>query len=78
MPGETADEQHRPLALTHRDVAKCGEPVGREQAGRRPPVVLSADSLNDSRSGVVIVVPSTTRRLELPAHRARPEGVRAR
>ena len=30
-----------------------GEPVGREQAGRRPAVVVSADPLNDSRAGVV-------------------------
>ena len=45
-----------------------GEPVGREQAGRRPAVVVSADPLNDSRAGVVIVVPCTTRRRELPSH----------
>ncbi|MGH9064097.1 MAG: type II toxin-antitoxin system PemK/MazF family toxin [Acidimicrobiales bacterium] len=44
-----------------------GEPVGREQAGRRPAVVVSADPLNDSRAGVVIVVPCTTRRRELPS-----------
>ena len=45
-----------------------GDPVGREQAGRRPAVVMSADRLNDSRAGVVIVVPCTTRRRELPSH----------
>ena len=45
-----------------------GEPVGREQARRRPAVVVSADPLNDSRAGVVIVVPCTTRRRELPSH----------
>ena len=45
-----------------------GEPVGGEQAGRRPAVVVSADPLNDSRAGVVIVVPCTTRRRELPSH----------
>jgi mRNA interferase MazF len=45
-----------------------GEPIGREQAGRRPAVVVSADPLNDSRAGVVIVVPCTTRRRELPSH----------
>ena len=45
-----------------------GEPVGREQAGRRPAVVVSADPLNDSRAGLVIVVPCTARRRELPSH----------
>lgn len=45
-----------------------GEPVGREQAGRRPAVVVSADPLNNSRAGVVIVVPTTTARRDLPSH----------
>lgn len=45
-----------------------GEPVGREQAGTRPAVVVSADPLNDSRAGVVIVVPTTTRLRGLPSH----------
>lgn len=45
-----------------------GEPVGREQAGRRPAVVVSAGGLNESPAGVVIVVPCTTRRRGLPSH----------
>lgn len=45
-----------------------GEPIGREQAGRRPAVVVSADRLNESRAGVVIVVPCTTTRRGLPSH----------
>ncbi len=45
-----------------------GEPVGREQSGRRPAVVVSADPLNDSRAGVVIVVPTTTAVRGLPSH----------
>jgi mRNA interferase MazF len=45
-----------------------GEPVGREQAGRRPAVVVSADPLNESRAGVVIVVPITTAVRGLPSH----------
>lgn len=45
-----------------------GEPVGREQSGRRPAVVVSADPLNDSAAGVVIVVPTTTRARGLPSH----------
>ena len=45
-----------------------GVPVGREQAGRRPAVVVSADPLNQSRAGVVIVVPCTSSRRDLPSH----------
>lgn len=45
-----------------------GLPVGREQSGRRPAVVTSADRLNDSRAGVVIVVPITTTPRGLPSH----------
>ena len=45
-----------------------GEPIGREQAGRRPAVVVSADRLNESRAGVVIVVPCTTAHRGLPSH----------
>jgi mRNA interferase MazF len=45
-----------------------GDPVGTEQAGQRPAVVVSADRLNESRAGVVIVVPCTTTRRGLPSH----------
>jgi mRNA interferase MazF len=45
-----------------------GEPVGSEQAGRRPAVIVSADPLNDSRAGVTIVVPLTTTHRGLPSH----------
>jgi mRNA interferase MazF len=45
-----------------------GEPVGREQSGRRPAVVVSADPLNESRAGVVIVVATTTTPRGLPSH----------
>jgi mRNA interferase MazF len=45
-----------------------GEPMGREQSGRRPAVVVSADGLNESRAGIVIVVPCTTARRGLPSH----------
>lgn len=44
-----------------------GEPVGSEQAGRRPGVVVSADRLNESSAGVIIVVPCTTTRRDLPS-----------
>lgn len=45
-----------------------GEPAEHEQAGRRPAVVISADGLNASGAGVVIVVPATTTHRGLPSH----------
>jgi mRNA interferase MazF len=45
-----------------------GEPLGHEQAGRRPAIVISADPLHESGSGVLMVVPCTTVRRELPSH----------
>jgi mRNA interferase MazF len=45
-----------------------GEPIGREQAGLRPAVVVSADALNEGAAGIAIVVPTTTTRRELPSH----------
>lgn len=44
------------------------EPVGREQAGTRPAVVVSTDALNEGPSGVVLVVPLTSARRGLPSH----------
>jgi mRNA interferase MazF len=41
---------------------------GREQAGRRPALVVSADGLNRSQAGVVVVAPMTTRSREIPSH----------
>jgi len=45
-----------------------GEPVGREQAGIRPAVVVSTDALNEGPAGVVLVVPVTSTRRDLPSH----------
>ncbi|WP_366526354.1 type II toxin-antitoxin system PemK/MazF family toxin [Ferrimicrobium sp.] len=45
-----------------------GDPVGREQVRQRPGVVISVDALNESRAGVIIVVPTTTRHRGLPSH----------
>ncbi len=45
-----------------------GEPVGREQAGRRPALVVSTDLFNDGPSGVAIVVPLTTTPRGLATH----------
>lgn len=49
-------------------LCEFGDPLGREQAGRRPAVVVSANPLNDSPAGVVIVVPTTTTYRNLPSH----------
>jgi len=45
-----------------------GQPVGREQAGIRPAVVVSTDALNEGPAGVVLVVPVTSARRDLPSH----------
>jgi len=45
-----------------------GDPIGAEQAGYRPAVVISDDAMNEGRSGLVIVVPLTTTRRGLPSH----------
>lgn len=45
-----------------------GEPVGAEQAGYRPALVISDDLLNERVSGLVIVVPLTTAYRRLPSH----------
>jgi mRNA interferase MazF len=45
-----------------------GEPVGHEQAGTRPAVVVSADPLNEGPAGVLMVVPVTSARRGLPSH----------
>lgn len=45
-----------------------GEPVGREQAGLRPAVIVSADALNEGPAGVLLVVPVTSARRDLPSH----------
>ena len=45
-----------------------GVPVGREGGYVRPAVVVSSDMLNTGPSGVVVVVPTTTSRRDLPVH----------
>lgn len=45
-----------------------GDPVGREQAGRRPGVIVSSDRWNELPSGIVIVVPLTTAHRGLDSH----------
>lgn len=53
------------------------DPVqGREQAGSRPCLIVSADGLNRSRAELVIVVPLTSKFKNIPSHVAikPPEG----
>jgi len=45
-----------------------GEPIGAEQAGYRPALIVSDDLMNEGASGLVIVVPTTTTRRHLPSH----------
>lgn len=45
-----------------------GKPIGREQAGTRPAVVVSTDSLNEGPAGVILVVPVTSSNRNLPSH----------
>jgi mRNA interferase MazF len=45
-----------------------GEPVGREQAGMRAAVVVSTNALNEGPAGVILVVPVTSARRDLPSH----------
>jgi mRNA interferase MazF len=41
---------------------------GREQAGQRPVLVISADPFNHSLAGLVIVLPITTKAKGIPYH----------
>jgi mRNA interferase MazF len=50
--------------------------VGREQAGRRPVLIVSDDALNSSPRGLVVVIPLTSTDRGLPTHvpNTPPEG----
>jgi len=41
---------------------------GHEQGGRRPPLVVSVDPFNAGASGLVVVLPLTSRLRSLPLH----------
>ena len=49
---------------------------GREQAGRRPCLIISDDSLNRSPADLVIVIPITSKHKNIPSHveMVPPEG----
>ncbi|HSK36868.1 MAG TPA: type II toxin-antitoxin system PemK/MazF family toxin, partial [Actinomycetota bacterium] len=42
--------------------AELGPTRGREQAGERPVLIVSADPINQSAADLVVAVPFTTRR----------------
>lgn len=48
--------------------------VGREQAGRRPGLVVSVDALNQSAAELVILLPITTREKGVRSHVEIPAG----
>lgn len=64
VPSSRADPPHRGDVWT----VDFGEPVGHEQGYRRPALIISADRLNTSRAGLVIVIPLTRTRRGLPSH----------
>jgi mRNA interferase MazF len=45
-----------------------GDPIGHEQGGRRPALVISGDALNRRPSRLVTVLPVTARDRGVPAH----------
>lgn len=57
-------------------LADLDPPFGHEQAGRRPVLVISVDRFNSGLSGLVVVLPITSRQRNLPLHVfvAPPEG----
>ncbi|MBX6383976.1 MAG: type II toxin-antitoxin system PemK/MazF family toxin [Microbispora sp.] len=55
-------------------MADFGQPLGREQGGARPTVVMSGRALNDVRIGLVLGVPLTTTKRDWPSHVEIPPG----
>jgi mRNA interferase MazF len=49
-------------------ITDFGATRGREQSGRRPALVISADDYNRSPSGLVVVMPITSRPPKVPWH----------
>jgi mRNA interferase MazF len=48
--------------------ADLGQTRGREQAGERPVLIVSADPINQGPADLVVAVPFTTRRRAIPTH----------
>jgi mRNA interferase MazF len=49
-------------------LAELGPTRGREQTGERPVLIISTDPFNQGRSRLVVAVPFTTRKRDLPIH----------
>jgi mRNA interferase MazF len=49
-------------------LAELGPRRGREQTGERPVLIISTDPFNQGRSRLVVAVPFTTRKRDLPIH----------
>lgn len=49
-------------------LADLGQTRGREQAGERPVLIVSADPINQGPADLVVAVPFTTRRRAIPTH----------
>ncbi|MEV4574321.1 type II toxin-antitoxin system PemK/MazF family toxin [Nonomuraea jabiensis] len=58
------------MRLTRGEIwfTRFGEPVGREQGFNRPAMIISNDSLNQSKLGLIFVLPLTTRERGYPTH----------
>ncbi|OPG10400.1 type II toxin-antitoxin system PemK/MazF family toxin [Microbispora sp. GKU 823] len=58
------------MRITRGDLwlADYGQPLGREQGGPRPMVVVSGRAVNDVRMGLVLTVPLTTTQRGWPSH----------
>jgi mRNA interferase MazF len=49
-------------------LADLGPTRGREQSGERPVLIVSADPINRSPADIVVAIPFTTRRRDIPTH----------
>ncbi|ETK32446.1 type II toxin-antitoxin system PemK/MazF family toxin [Microbispora sp. ATCC PTA-5024] len=58
------------MRIVHGDVwlTDFGQPLGREQGGLRPIVILSGPALNDVPAGLVLAAPVTTTDRGWPSH----------
>jgi mRNA interferase MazF len=49
-------------------LADLGPTRGREQSGERPVLIVSADPINQGPADIVVAVPFTTRKRDIPTH----------
>lgn len=58
----------RPILRGEVWLADLNPTRGHEQTGQRPVLIVSADPFNQSPAGLVIAVPLTTRKRDVPTH----------